>query len=208
MSIQGLALAGAAIKPHLWHGRGQPFALRPRFNRSGGSSWCVSPRPARFSAMISPRRAPWRAVPAARHWPCRIAPPPEVLKAVSDGADLHLPLAERREAVAKAHFAPGHDPGPWIDGWYPAVGMAQQASVTRDSPARWWNAGGRSILVIQPRQDAAAPSENAELLKRENPARVDLVYLENSGHAAFPEQPDELERLITMRVKPNRRCEN
>lgn len=138
----------------------------------------------------------------------RIAPPPEVLKAVSDGADLHLPLAERREAVAKAHFAPGHDPGPWIDGWYPAVGMAQQASVTRDSPARWWNAGGRSILVIQPRQDAAAPSENAELLKRENPARVDLVYLENSGHAAFPEQPDELERLITMRVKPNRRCEN
>lgn len=136
----------------------------------------------------------------------RIAPPPDVLKAVSDGADLRLPLAERREAVAKAHFAPGHNPVPWIDGWYPAVGMAQQASVARDSPARWWNAGGRSILVIQPRQDAAAPSENAELLKGENPERVDLVYLENSGHAAFPEQPDELERLITRRVKPNGRC--
>lgn len=138
----------------------------------------------------------------------RIAPPQDVLKAVSDGADLRLPPEERREAIAKAHFAPGHDPGPWIGGWYPAVGMAQQALVVRDNPSRWWDAGGRSILVIQPRQDAAAPPENAELLKRENPARVDLVYLENSGHAAFPEQPDELERLITARVKPNRRCKD
>lgn len=136
----------------------------------------------------------------------RIAPSPDVLKAVSDGADPRMPLADRRIALAKAHFALGHDPAPWVDGWYPAVGQAQQASVVKGNAALWWDAGGKPIMVIQPRQDAAAPAENAELLKRENPSRVELVYLENSGHAAFPEQPAALERLIARRMSSNQHC--
>lgn len=136
----------------------------------------------------------------------RVAPSPEILKAVSDGADIQLPSDLRREAIAKAHFAPGNDPGPWMDGWHPSVGQAQQAAVVKDDAARWWNAGGLPMLVIQPRQDVAAPAANAEMLKRQNPSQIDLVYLENSGHAAFPEQPVELERLITARMSRRDSC--
>lgn len=131
----------------------------------------------------------------------KIQPPVDILRAISDGADPSVPLTERRRAIARAHFAPGHDAAPWLDGWYPAVGRAQQSSVIEDAAQLWWNAGTVPILLIQPRQDAAAPAANAELLKRENPNRVDLVYLENAGHAAFPEQPENLEHLISERIK-------
>jgi len=130
----------------------------------------------------------------------RIQPPMDILQAVSDGADPKVPRPERLRAIARAHFAPGHDPAPWADGWHPETGQAQQASVVRDTARTWWNAGTVPILLIQPRQDAAAPAANAELLKRENPRRVDLVYLENAGHAAFPEQPEMLQRLISQRI--------
>lgn len=131
----------------------------------------------------------------------KIQPPKDILQAISDGANPKIPRPERLRAIARAHFAPGHDPAPWADGWHPATGEAQQISVARDAARTWWNAGTVPILLIQPRQDAAAPAENAELLKRENPRRVDLVYLENAGHAAFPEQPEVLQRLISQRIR-------
>ena len=127
----------------------------------------------------------------------RISPPESILQAVVDGANLALPRSARMQAIAKAHFAPGNDPSPWIDGWYPEVGRAQQASVMQNVSSQWWNAGGSPILLIQPRQDAAAPAANAELLKQQNPDRVELVYLEDSGHAAFPEQPAKLQQMIS-----------
>lgn len=130
----------------------------------------------------------------------KIAPAKDVLQAVSDGADPAVPRGERLRAIAKAHFAPGHDPSPWADGWHVEVGRAQQASVVKDEAATWWNAGKTPIFLIQPRKDAAAPPANAELLKREHPERVDLVYLEDSGHAAFPEQPEKLQQLIAKRM--------
>ena len=131
----------------------------------------------------------------------KIQPPMDILQAISDGANPTIPRQDRLRAIAKAHFAPGNDPAPWADGWHPQTGEAQQLSIARDAARTWWNAGTVPVLLIQPRHDAAAPAANAELLKRENPRRVKLVYLEKAGHAAFPEQPAQLERLISERMQ-------
>jgi pimeloyl-ACP methyl ester carboxylesterase len=82
-------------------------------------------------------------------------------------------------------------------GWYPRAGIAQ-ARATANTPFVEWGAGGRApILILQPAEDAAAPSGAAALAKR-FPDRVELVVIEGAGHALLPEQPAEVAREILL----------
>ncbi|CAH0990012.1 hypothetical protein SIN8267_00094 [Sinobacterium norvegicum] len=124
------------------------------------------------------------------------APPPETRNAIFKILLNVVPDSSRIEALELAFFAPMNPPVDyWIRGWYPKAGLAQ-GNATATTPAEQWIDGGSaSILILQPRFDAAA-AEGAAKLKRLHPERVTVVELDTAGHAILPEQPDEVSRLV------------
>jgi pimeloyl-ACP methyl ester carboxylesterase len=100
-----------------------------------------------------------------------------------------LPSDEHRAAVATAFFAPGNDPGPFLDGWDAAAAGRQGAAVQATDPDDWWDAGSAPLLVIQGLDDRIAPPANGRDLMAAHPERVTLVEVPNAGHALLPEQP-------------------
>jgi pimeloyl-ACP methyl ester carboxylesterase len=123
---------------------------------------------------------------------------PEVTAAIPKALIGTWPEATRRRAIALGFFAEGNAvPDYWMAGWYPRAGIAQ-ARATANTPFVEWGAGGRApILILQPAEDAAAPSGAAALAKR-FPDRVELVVIEGAGHALLPEQPAEVAREILL----------
>ncbi len=113
--------------------------------------------------------------------------------------DLGVPVADRLAAVETAFFAPGHDPAIWLEGWYPAVALAQGAAVRATDRHDWWSARPAHTLVIQGGQDVIAVPENGrryvELIRSEG-GTAELVELDGAGHALLPERPDELARAL------------
>ncbi len=124
--------------------------------------------------------------------------PPPVRAAIRASADAELPREERLEALRFAFFAPGNDPEPWLEGWYPQVLAVQRAAGDRTSRQRDYAGGGKPILYLQPSHDPLAHVEDAEIFRRENGARVSVVIVPNASHAAIAEQPAFIAReLIT-----------
>lgn len=115
--------------------------------------------------------------------------PPDVRAAIRDSANPDLPREERLAALRFAFFAPGNDPAPWLDGWYPAVLAAQRAAGDRTPRTRDYAGGGKPILYLQPSHDPLAHVEDAEIFRRDNGARVKVVIVPNASHAAIAEQP-------------------
>ena len=98
---------------------------------------------------------------------------------------------EQRDAwLRTAFFAPGNDPSIWRKGWSMGSGTPQ-AEATRDTPVEdWWRGGNVPIHVVQAAQDTCAPAEDSSIpLKEALGARVELVTIQNAGHAMLPEQP-------------------
>ena len=62
-----------------------------------------------------------------------VPPAPEMTTAMVSVFDARLDPAARLHAVARAFFAPGHDPSPWEGGWHP-VTAAAQAAATAGTP--------------------------------------------------------------------------
>lgn len=100
-----------------------------------------------------------------------------------------LTEAERRESLSVAFFAPGNDPGAWLDGWWPQAGVLSAATLKAD-PEEWWRAGGKPILILHPLQDAMAPPEQGLAAKAAFGAQARYVEIPRCGHAILPEQPD------------------
>jgi pimeloyl-ACP methyl ester carboxylesterase len=116
--------------------------------------------------------------------------PPQVRAAIRDSADPSLPDAERLAALRFAFFAPGNDPGAWLDGWYPDVLAAQRVAGDRTSRDEDF-AGGRSpILYLRAGHDPLAHVEDAEAYKAQFGARVTIVVIARASHAVIAEQPD------------------
>jgi pimeloyl-ACP methyl ester carboxylesterase len=126
----------------------------------------------------------------------QVAPSPDISRALMDVFDTALSPADHRAAVAKAFFAPGADPTPWLGGWYPAVMRAQRAAVAATGPETWRGAGEAPILIVQADEDVIAPPANAEALAKAYPDRVTVMRLPRAGHAMLPEQPLEVARLV------------
>lgn len=130
----------------------------------------------------------------------QVAMAPAVAKALYDVFDPALSPQAHIEAVRTAFFAPGNNPEVWRDGWYGLV-AAQQQTATRNTPAEQWIAGGdKAIYIIQAAQDVVATPANAEALRAAHPDRVEVVVIENAGHAMLPEQPELLAQLVVVRL--------
>jgi pimeloyl-ACP methyl ester carboxylesterase len=119
----------------------------------------------------------------------KVAMPPEIEHALVSSFDMSLPHEVRMGFVAKAFFAPGNDPAVWRTGWWRDVAEAQIAATESTPVEAWWEGGTAPILVIQPKQDVLAPAENAERLRAAAPERVQVVFIDQAGHALLPEQP-------------------
>src|SRR5262249_55430375 len=57
--------------------------------------------------------------------------PPHIRAAIGVSADSGRTREERLAALRTAFFAPGNDPRPWLDGWYPEVLAAQRIAGDR-----------------------------------------------------------------------------
>ena len=135
----------------------------------------------------------------------QVAMAPAVAKALQDVFDPGLSPQAHIEAVRTAFFAPGNDPEIWRDGWYGLVALEQQTA-TRRTPTEQWAAGGeKPIYIIQAAQDAVATPANAEVLRAAHPDRVEVVVIENAGHAMLPEQGELIAQLVIKRLEALRR---
>jgi pimeloyl-ACP methyl ester carboxylesterase len=120
---------------------------------------------------------------------------PEVGAAVGRCPDKTLSVDERLEALRIAFFAPGNDPRPWLEGWWPdSRGIAQ--ALRRTDPSEWWRAGSFPLLVIQPLDDAMASPEEGRQVAGALGERATYVEVPDCGHAILPEQPGVIARHI------------
>jgi pimeloyl-ACP methyl ester carboxylesterase len=111
----------------------------------------------------------------------------EVLGAFQRCHDETLTDEERLEALQLAFFAPGNDPRPWLDGWWPTSSFGD---LTAQQPDEWWQAGTAPILILQPLEDAMAPTEVGREVAVALHDRATYVELPDCGHAILPEEPE------------------
>lgn len=121
---------------------------------------------------------------------------PEIRAAIRDSANPDLPEPERLKALQFAFFAPGNDPRPWLDGWYPDVLAAQRIAGDRTARQEDYAGGGAPILYLQPSHDPLAHAEDAREFKRALGDRVTVVVIDNASHAAVAEQPAAISRAL------------
>lgn len=100
-----------------------------------------------------------------------------------------LPEIDRVALIGRVFFAPGNDPTPWREGWWPDAAQLQ-AFATRCTPVQqWWDAAGVPMLVMQPLEDRLVPAANGRMLQEQFGTRVTLVEIPGAGHALLPERP-------------------
>jgi pimeloyl-ACP methyl ester carboxylesterase len=87
---------------------------------------------------------------------------PEALGIASDPA---RPEAERIAALKKSMFAPGNDPRPWLEGWYPQWGDAYRKASLQPAKDLWFNSANAPMLDLQGAQDAWRPPASRNELK-------------------------------------------
>ena len=114
-------------------------------------------------------------------------------EAIDGSGNLALPEAKRLEYLRQAFFAPGHDPKPWLGGWYPDAHHAQ-AHARNVTPVDAYFAGGTvPMLDLQAQYDAVVvPNVFKPMLGD----RVTVEVIPDAGHAMAPEQPAAMARAI------------
>jgi pimeloyl-ACP methyl ester carboxylesterase len=100
---------------------------------------------ARVAALDHPRRVRGVALlaAAARTFPAGLTADLDL------AADATQPAPARRAALARAFFAPGNDPAPWLDGWHPALRSAYRRTAATPPKDRWWPASPVPVLDLQ-----------------------------------------------------------
>lgn len=104
----------------------------------------------------------------------------------------------RMKDVRYAFFAEGNDiPDYWKRGWHTKTAMAQAKAIANSAGDESWHcAGGVPMLIVQPMQDRIAPIENAYALRDKCPQEVEIVEVQNAGHALLPEQPEAVAKAV------------
>lgn len=102
--------------------------------------------------------------------------------------DPSRPEKERLAALARGFFAPAHDPGPWLAGWYPETLQMQKAAVEAATPEYFSKAGTAPILQIIAESDPFSPYATWRDLRQECGERVTTRIVADASHALFPEQ--------------------
>lgn len=114
-------------------------------------------------------------------------------EAIDGSGNPALPEAKRLEYLRQAFFAPGHDPKPWLGGWYSDAHHAQ-AHARNVTPVDAYFAGGTvPMLDLQAQYDAVVvPNVFKPMLGN----RVTVEVIPDAGHAMAPEQPAAMARAI------------
>lgn len=123
---------------------------------------------------------------------------PKANQALKDGFDPFKTLSQREQAIRYAFFADGNPiPDYWLRGWHYKTALMQENAIRLTTDSSWQQAGGNSMLILQPAQDKIAPIQDAgRVLKEQLGGRVKLVIIGDAGHALLPEQPDLVAREI------------
>jgi pimeloyl-ACP methyl ester carboxylesterase len=126
---------------------------------------------------------------------------PEVLAAFARCHDVSLSDEERLDALRVAFFAPGNDPRSWLGGWWPTSSFG---AVTQTDSEEWWRAGNAPMLIIQPLDDAMAPTAVGRDAAAALGDRATYVEVSSCGHAILPEQPEAIAEHVTafLRAHP------
>jgi pimeloyl-ACP methyl ester carboxylesterase len=128
---------------------------------------------------------------------------PEIAATPRIAGDLTRPEAERLAALRLGFFAPGHDPHPWLEGWYPATLRMQADSREKQGVKQsdWWGAGSAPLLELIPASDPFKPRDRWEELRESYGSRVTTVVIPDASHALFPEQPEAVADAILAWVR-------
>ena len=149
---------------------------------------------ARMAAVDHPHavRGVVLAAAAASSWPADIAATPY------KSGDLSLPDSERLAALRLGFFAPGHDPTPWLHGWWPAAQKMEADSREKSGvkQSEWWSAGSAPLLELIPADDPFKPRDKWGELAASYGDRVQTVVIADASHALFPEQPDAVAAAV------------
>jgi pimeloyl-ACP methyl ester carboxylesterase len=129
----------------------------------------------------------------------KLNPEQRVTKALMNSFNWRMLPNKRRDEIAYAFFADDKEiPKYWLNGWYAKGAKLQIQAVQATSVSDWRAAGGITpILVLQGAKDRIAPADTtSNLLKRDFPERVQVIVIDNAGHAILPEQPNVVAREI------------
>jgi pimeloyl-ACP methyl ester carboxylesterase len=137
------------------------------------------------------------AAAAASKWP------PEIAATPTKAGDLKAPEADRLAALRLGFFAPGHDPRPWLKGWWPAAQEMENNSREKAGVKQsdWWSAGTAPLLELIPASDPFKPAAYWGEMKQSYGDRVQTVVIQDASHALFPEQPKAVADAIIAWVK-------
>jgi len=126
---------------------------------------------------------------AAKAYPNGFAGAKELSEAVRLAGDPKLPDEERLKYLRMAFFAPGHDAGVWLKGWYPEVDEAEAAAGRATKQSEWWSGGNVPLLDVQAANDPFKPASMSNEMRDEFGERVTIAVIANASHALIPEQP-------------------
>jgi len=161
-----------------------------------GHAW--GSQPARALAADRPdlvRGVVMAAASAGKLPPGSTEKPYSRLRDAIDGAgDPSLSQAQRLDCLRRAFFAPGHDPSPWLGGWFPAAHDAQSHAREATPIDDYFSAGDTvPILDLQAEFDTVViPNVMKPMLGE----RVTVQVIRDAGHAMAPEQPHAMSDAI------------
>ncbi len=127
---------------------------------------------------------------AARTFPAALS------HALDLAADSNQPREERLAALRQAFFAPGNNPEPWLDGWYPSLRDTYRRAGTSPAKDAWWPVTHSPILEVQGECDPWRPPSTRDELRAVLANRVTLRLIANASHALLAEQPAAVAQAI------------
>ncbi|MEH6570200.1 MAG: alpha/beta hydrolase [Halioglobus sp.] len=104
-----------------------------------------------------------------------------------------------REGQIRSAFFAGDNPVPdyWMGGWSTQAALLAGRTKLKPKAQEWLHAGGVPMLVVQAMQDKIAPPEHAaRVIKTALGDRVEVVEIDNAGHAMLSEQPAQVHAAV------------
>lgn len=130
----------------------------------------------------------------AEHFPSHLSTAIDALSNLEEDRDVRL------DALQKTFFAPGHDPSPWLEGWYVEAMAAQRKARKRTDRDRWWGGGKAPILDLIALQDPFRTEEYYGEIADEFGERVVCRFVDGASHALPHEKPEEVAAEISRFV--------
>jgi pimeloyl-ACP methyl ester carboxylesterase len=117
-------------------------------------------------------------------------------EAIDGSGNMELSEEQRLEFLRQAFFAPGHNASDWLGGWHAATHRAQAHARDFTPIDEYFSAGDTvPLLDLQAEHDAVVVKD---VFKPALGARVEVITIQNAGHALAPEQPKAMADAITM----------